>query len=189
MKSRRGLSPEAVRACARRGVAPTRYFLVVDIGRQTTSLFARPAFAATPHRRHEQVRVFRCSTSKLGIGENAGSYMTPRGLHRIAKKIGGGWPAGTAFTGRRATGFTWQGNPMARITTRIFWLEGLEPGLNQGGNVDSYARFIYIHGTGNELTLGTPDSHGCVQLAAADLVPLYDLLPEGTLVWIAEFAS
>jgi hypothetical protein len=189
MKSKSGLSPEAVRACARRGVAPTRYFLAVDISRQTASLFARPASAAAPDRRHKLVRAFRCSTSKFGIGETAHSNRTPRGLHRIAKKIGGGWPVGTAFTSRQVTGFTWRGKPMAPITTRIFWLEGLEPGLNRGGNVDSHARCIYIHGTGNEMTLGRPDSHGCVHLAAADLIPLYDLLPEGTLVWIAESIS
>jgi lipoprotein-anchoring transpeptidase ErfK/SrfK len=111
--------------------------------------------------------------------------MTPRGLHRIAKKIGGGWPVGTTFTGRKVTGFTWQGKPTATITTRILWLEGLEPGFNRGGNVDSHSRYIYIHGTGNETTLGRPDSHGCVHVAAADLIPLYDLIPEGTLVWIA----
>lgn len=179
---RRGLLQDALRACARCGVPPTRYLLVVDISRQTLSLFARPALAATP----ERVGAFRCSTSKFGVGETANSQMTTRGLHRIAKKIGGGWPAGTAFTGRRFAGFTWRGKPEARIATRILWLEGLEPGFNRGGNVDSFARYIYVHGTGNELTLGRPDSHGCIHLAAADLVPLYDLLPEGTLVWIAE---
>jgi hypothetical protein len=189
MTSKRGLFLEGIQACTRRGVPPTRYFLAVDISRQAISLFARPASTAAPDRRHKLVKTFRCSTSKFGIGEAANSNMTPRGLHRIAKKIGGGWPAGTIFTGRRVTGFTWRGKPMARITTRIFWLEGLEPGHNRGGNVDSYARFIYIHGTGNELTLGRPNSHGCVHLAAADLIPLYDLLPEGTLVWIAESAS
>ncbi len=47
-------------------------------------------------------------------------------------------------------------------------------------------RYIYIHGTGNETTLGRPDSHGCIHLASDDLLPLYDKVPEGTLVWIAE---
>jgi len=185
MKSNTTLPPQTVRACARHGVAPTRSFLVVDISRQTTSLFVRP-FPAAPDRRHQRVKTFCCSTSKFGIGETARSNMTPRGLHRIARKIGGGWPAGTAFTNRKVVGFTWQGKPMAPITTRIFWLEGLEPGFNRGGNVDSFARYIYIHGTGNETTLGRPDTHGCVHLAATDLIPLYDLLPEGTLVWITE---
>jgi hypothetical protein len=186
MKSKANLPPEAVRACARNGVVPTRYFLAVDIARQTTTLFAQPPLNAKASRRHKLVKHLRCSTSKHGIGEVANSKMTPRGLHRIAKKIGGGWPVGTAFKSREVVGFTWQGQPEAPITTRILWLEGLEPGLNRGGNVDSHARYIYIHGTGNETTLGRPDSAGCVHLAAQDLIPLYDLLPEGTLVWIAE---
>jgi hypothetical protein len=186
MKSKTNLPREAIRACSRRGVTPTRYFLAVDIARQTTSLFERPAATTGPSRRHELVKKLRCSTSRYGIGEVANSKKTPRGLHRIAKKIGGGWPAGASFSSRQVDGFTWAGKPMAPITTRILWLEGLEPGFNRGGEVDSHARYIYIHGTGNELMLGRPDSCGCVHLAAADLVPLYDLLPEGTLVWIAE---
>lgn len=131
-------------------------------------------------------KIFRCSTSKFGVGETAGSYRTPRGLHRVCGKIGGGWPVGTAFKSRRVIGFTWQGRPSASIVHRILWLEGLEAGLNRGDNVDSLRRYIYIHGTANEAALGRPASHGCIQLAADDLLPLHDQLPEGTLVWIAE---
>ena len=170
----------ALRACVRCGTGPTRYFLAVNIARQTTSLFQRQ------RRGYALRKIFRCSTSKYGVGEVAGSNMTPRGLHRVAKKIGGGWPIGTAFKGRQVVGFTWQGQPSAPIAHRILWLEGLEPGFNRGGQVDSFRRYIYIHGTGNETTLGRPDSHGCVHLSAADLLPLYDKLPEGTLVWIGK---
>jgi hypothetical protein len=170
----------ALRACARSGVVPARYFLSVNIARQSTLLFYRRDGFYFP------AGTFRCSTSKYGVGEVAGSNMTPRGLHRVAQKIGGGWPVGTVFKGRQVVGFTWQGHPMAAIAHRILWLEGLEPGFNRGGNVDSRARYIYIHGTGNEPALGRPDSHGCIHLSADDLLPLYDKLPEGTLVWIAE---
>jgi L,D-transpeptidase YbiS len=170
----------ALRARARCGVAPSRYFLAVNVARQQTALFFRRDGAYVP------VRSFRCSTSRYGIGEVAGSNMTPRGLHRIAQKIGGGWPVGAAFKSRQLVGFTWQGQTWAPIAHRILWLEGLEPGVNRGGSVDSHARYIYIHGTGNEATLGRPDSCGCIHLSAADLLPLYDKLPEGTLVWIAE---
>lgn len=83
-------------------------------------------------------------------------------------------------------GLTWLGNPEAPIAHRILWLEGLEPGMNQGGDVDTHARYIYIHGVGDESTLGRPASRGCLHLAAADLMPLYDRIPAGTLVWIAE---
>jgi L,D-transpeptidase YbiS len=175
----KGALAAALRARARCGVAPTRYLLVVHIPRQTMGLFQRQEGG------YALRKIFRCSTSKYGIGEMEGSNMTPRGLHRIAQKIGGGWPIGVAFKGRQVIGFTWQGQPLAPITHRILWLEGLEPGLNRGGDVDSFRRYIYIHGTGNETNLGRPDSHGCVHLSANDLLPLYDKLPEGTLVWLA----
>jgi lipoprotein-anchoring transpeptidase ErfK/SrfK len=76
--------------------------------------------------------------------------------------------------------------PEARIAHRILWLEGLEPGRNSGGDVDSFRRYIYIHGFGDELSLGRPTSRGCIHMAARDLIRLYDLVPEGTLVWIAQ---
>ena len=169
----------ALRVCSRCGVVPTRHILAVNIARQTTSLFQRQSGG------YALRKTFRCSTSNYGIGEVAGSNMTPRGLHHIAKKIGGGWPVVTVFKVRQVIGFTWQVLPFASITHRILWLEGLEAGFNRGGEVDSFLRYIYIHGTGNETTLGRPDSHGCIHLSANDLLPLYDKLPEGTLVWIA----
>jgi lipoprotein-anchoring transpeptidase ErfK/SrfK len=72
----------------------------------------------------------------------------------------------------------------AKITTRILWLEGLDPGHNQGGNVDSHQRYIYIHGTANQNAIGQPTSCGCIHLADAELIPLFDLIPAGALVWI-----
>ncbi len=108
------------------------------------------------------------------------------GLHRIAEKIGDGYPPGTVFEGRVPVGWTWQGKPDAAIANRILWLQGLEPGVNQGGGVDTHARYIYIHGVGDETTLGRPASRGCLHMAASDLIPLYDRIPSGTLVWIVE---
>ena len=48
------------------------------------------------------------------------------------------------------------------VTTRILWLRGLESGVNAGWDVDSHARYIYIHGTNHEERLGRPASSGCV---------------------------
>lgn len=174
--------------CHRVGVPPSKFAFVVNIARQTSFLFERRSGArAEPHFPDYAVfQKYSCSTSRFGIGEVSGSNMTPRGLHRIAEKHGGGWPAGAVFKERVFQGYTWDGLADAAITHRIMWLEGLEPGFNRGGNVDSYKRFIYIHGTGNEQTIGRPASHGCVHLAADDLIPLYDKLPVGTLVWISE---
>ena len=129
----------------------------------------------------------RCSTSRFGISQQEGSNGTPLGLHCIAEKIGAGELAGTVFKSRHVIGHTSQPEfADAKITTRILWLEGLEPGFNRGGSVDSHARYIYIHGTGDETTLGRPASCGCIHLAADDLIPLFDQLPSGTLVWISE---
>ena len=114
------------------------------------------------------------------------SQQTPLGLHRIAQKIGAGQPVGTVFRSRKGVGLTWQGKPDATIVHRILWLEGLEPQFNCDGNVDTFRRYIYIHGFGDETTLGRPKSHGCIHMAAEDLIPLFDRLPVGTLVWIGE---
>jgi hypothetical protein len=173
-------------ACKTQGVVPTPFVLIVSVANQTASLFEK-TFAPLRlplARQRSCVKIFSCSTSRFGISQVAGSNGTPLGLHRVVEKIGGGWPVGTVFKGRQPVGFTWQGMPDAKITTRILWLEGLEPGFNRGGNVDSHARYIYIHGTGDQTTIGKPTSCGCIHLADADLIPLFDRLPGGTLVWI-----
>jgi L,D-transpeptidase-like protein len=168
-------------ACKQRNVVPAHFALVVNIAGQTVPLFEQNKF----------VKKIPCSTSRFGIGQTEGSNRTPLGLHRIAEKIGAGEPAGTVFKSRQVIGHTSQPEfADAKITTRILWLEGLEPGLNKGFNggvnVDSHARYIYIHGTADQKSIGQPASHGCIHLADADLIPLFDLLPSGTLVWISE---
>jgi hypothetical protein len=129
-------------------------------------------------------KVFVISTSRFGVGQVANSMRTPLGLHRIAAKIGAGQPLGTVFEARHPVGCVWQGRPNAPIAHRILWLEGLEPGFNRGNDVDSYQRYIYIHGVGDETTLGRPASAGCIHMAAADLLPFFERVPIGTLVWI-----
>ncbi|MBS1147905.1 MAG: hypothetical protein H6R08_2081, partial [Proteobacteria bacterium] len=99
------------------------------------------------------IRQYPVSTAANGPGEQNGSYCTPRGRHRIAEKIGAGMPLCAAFKAREWTGEIWTPELDAEnpgrdwILTRILWLEGLEPGRNQGGTVDTHDRYIYIHGT------------------------------------------
>ena len=171
-------------ACKRATVPLSEFVLLTDITGQSMSLWR--STAASPARVHNcrPLTRFPCSTSRFGVGQSQGSNCTPLGLHRIVEKIGGGWPAGTVFKGRKPIGYTWKGMPDAKITTRIFWLEGLETGFNRGGTVDSHARYIYIHGTADQRSIGRPTTCGCIHLADADLTPLFDLLPQGTLVWI-----
>jgi hypothetical protein len=170
-----------IASCEKNDVAPTKFVLIVSIAGQTVSLFENSS---------ESWRLggkFPCSTSRFGVGQAEGSNCTPLGLHCIAEKIGAGERAGTVFKSRKVVGHTSQPEfADAKITTRILWLEGLEPGFNRGGNVDSHDRYIYIHGTADQAGIGKPATCGCVHLADADLTPLFDLLPVGTLVWISE---
>jgi L,D-transpeptidase YbiS len=136
------------------------------------------------------IRQYPVSCASNGVGEEDGSYCTPRGRHRIAEKVGAGAPLGTAFKSRQPTGEIWTpeldaGNPGRDwILSRILWLEGLEPGRNQGGTVDTHQRYIYIHGTHEEHKLGTPASHGCVRMKNEDVAELFDLVEVGTEVRI-----
>lgn len=180
-----GVPPDFWNRSRSLGLLPSRWLLSVNVGYQSASLFEQVSVPLCLCGQYQLVKRFRCSTSRFGIGQVEGSNCTPLGLHRVAEKIGNGWPAGTVFKARQPIGYTWKGMPDAKITTRIFWLEGLEPGFNRGGNVDSHARYIYIHGTGDQTTIGKPSSCGCIHLADDDLIPLFAKLPSGTLVWIA----
>lgn len=175
--------PRALVLTSRRlGVRLTPHLLLVWVGSQRAD-WLEQAWGSSGHT-YLLRRRYVISTSRFGIGSHVGSNCTPLGLHRVAQKVGGGWPVGTVFRGRRPVGLTWQGMPQAAIAHRILWLGGLEPGRNSGGEVDSFRRYIYMHGVGDELTLGRPASRGCVHLAASDVLPLYDRLPVGSLVWI-----
>ena len=132
--------------------------------------------------------VFDVSTASRGAGCRNGSGCTPTGLHRIRAKVGAGCVPGTVFVGRRATGEVL--TPALRerfpgrdwILTRILWLDGLEHGVNRGGDVDTLRRFVYIHGTADEGSIGRPASHGCVRMRNADIVQLFDAVRCGTRV-------
>ena len=177
MNSKNKIPEACLTTCWRLQVTPTKYLLTVNISKQTVSLFESGVF----------VKKYPCSTSRFGIGQIEGSNCTPLGLHCIAEKIGDGEPAGTIFKSREVVGNVSElGVAAGKITTRIMWLEGLEPGFNEGGNVDTHDRYIYIHGTGDQESIGRPASHGCIQFADVDLIALFDLLPSGTLVWIAK---
>jgi len=60
----------------------------------------------------------------------------------------------------------------------------MEPGRNQGGYVDTYQRYIYIHGTNDEDKIGTPASIGCIRMRNQDIVNLYRMVDIGSEVLI-----
>lgn len=137
------------------------------------------------------VREYWVSTARNGPGEIMNSECTPRGWHAIANKIGDGAPPGAVFVARQWTGEVWSPEfaatqPAGRdwILTRILWLTGLEPGHNAGGERDTHARYIYLHGTPDTVPLGVAGSRGCVRMRNADLITLFDQMAEGDRVFI-----
>lgn len=138
----------------------------------------------------ELVADYPVSTAKNGPGERKGSYCTPTGWHRIRAKIGAGLPINSVFKARRPTGEIYSSDLSRQypqrdwILSRILWLGGLEPGKNRYGEVDTTWRYIYIHGTPDELINGQPESHGCIRMANADVIALFDAVPVGCRVFI-----
>jgi L,D-transpeptidase catalytic domain len=138
----------------------------------------------------ELVRSYVISTSKRPPSNIKGSLGTPRGLHEIAERIGAEQPLGMVFRARVPTGQHFSEIPSENsenlITSRILWMRGLEPGVNRGGEVDTYDRYVYIHGTNREDLLGTPQSAGCVLMRNIEIVELYEQLRTGDLVMIVD---
>ena len=155
----------------------------ISISEQQLSLFSEEG---------ELLEQYPVSTSKYGTGNRNGSQQTPLGLHRIQNKLGGAMPVNEVYIGRLP-----HGNldeciergvelPDDVIMSRIMWLEGMEPGHNKGGYVDTHERYIYIHGTNHEELIGTPSSIGCIRMRNQDVVNLFRLVEIGSEVLIEE---
>ncbi len=138
------------------------------------------------------------STAKRGVGEIENSYQTPRGHHKICERIGDNLPARTIFSRRQATEWRYSKELHEQypkkdwILTRILWLCGQEEGKNKGYNtqgqvVDSYKRYIYIHGSGDHAPFGvSPSSLGCVRMISEDVIDVFNQTQLGTDVVIEE---
>lgn len=169
------------KTCAGLGIKPGERLLAVRISTATLQFF----------RRAELVKSYVVSTSLRPPSNIKGSLGTPRGLHEIAERIGAGQPPGMVFRSRIPTGRHFRELPEMEaakqlITSRILWLRGLEPGINRGGEVDTYDRYVYIHGTNHEDRLGQPMSAGCIEMANLDIIELYEEVRSGDLVWIED---
>ena len=158
---------------------------IVKVSEQTLYLFEKNKYIAT----------YPVSTSRYGVGQEQDSNKTPLGIHCIQEKIGAEAQRDEIFLSRKPT------NDIAiiehdaictekeYITSRILWLSGLEQGHNKSQNpmgvcVDSYDRYIYIHGTHEEGLIGKQASIGCVRMKNADVIDLFDRLMVSSLVII-----
>jgi hypothetical protein len=172
---------QVMQTCRSLGIKPTERLLFVRISTQTLQFF----------RGEELVQSYIISTSKRPPSNVKGSLGTPRGLHEIAERIGAGQPAGMVFKSRVCTGQHYSEVPESAdtgnlITSRILWLRGLEEGVNRTGDVDTYNRYVYIHGTNREAQLGAPQSAGCVLMRNLEIIDLYEQVRAGDHVMIVD---
>ena len=143
-------------------------------------------------RHGHMVTSYPISTSKYGVGNLIHSKKTPTGLHIIEHKIGKGVPSQGIIKGGVYTGeqIDLEHYPVTKkgdfVTSRLLWLKGLELGKNLGGNVDSYERRIYIHGTPEEGLIGKPSSHGCIRMTNHQVIELFNLAEKGLNVLILD---
>ena len=152
----------------------------ISISKQTLTLFDEDI----------QLKQYSISTAKNGTGELMDSECTPCGAHIISEKIGDGAAVNSVFVGRIATGEIYQ--PELRelhpqrdwILTRILWLSGTEEGKNKGNNVDSHERYIYIHGSPDDVAMGQPGSRGCIRMRNSEIIELFEMIKVGTKVVI-----
>ncbi len=137
----------------------------------------------------KSVKKYSISSSKQPPSCIENSLGTPWGLHNVCEKIGKGEKSGMVFEGRRSIGLTANECNVDKqsrnlITSRILRLDGLEEGVNRGGEVDTFSRFVYIHGTNHEGNLGSPASSGCLQLSNLDVMELFEEISVGTHLYI-----
>lgn len=155
------------------------YTLEIDISNQSMKVLDAAG---------SEISTYAVSTASNGPGQIMDSGCTPLGKHVVRAKIGEGQPVNSVFRGRRPSGEIYQQGMRDQypgrdwILTRILWLSGVEPGFNRLGNVDTMRRYIYIHGTPDEIELGRPGSHGCVRMRNRDLLELFEMIPVGTPV-------
>ena len=141
----------------------TRHHVVISVPQQRMAVLDNGTLMTT----------YPISTSKFAIGDVPGSNGTPLGELEVAKKIGGSAPSGMVFKDRRPTGEILAPDAPGRdpIVTRILWLRGRE-----AQNANAYPRYIYIHGTPEERTIGTRASYGCIRMRSRDVIQLYDIV-------------
>ncbi len=167
-------------ALAQQKIEPTDDVLLVSIGEKKLLHFHQDKLYQS----------YTCASSLRPPSCVEDSLGTPLGLHRIHCKIGDGAAPGMVFIGRESTGQCyWEredAGPDQKmyVTTRILWLEGLEPGRNAGPGVDTRNRYIYIHGTCHPEHFPENLSAGCITLLDDDLIALFATVPQGSLVWI-----
>jgi hypothetical protein len=107
---------------------------------------------------------------RYGVAVGAPGYTTPAGLFAIqSKQVNPAWTApNSPWAGELAGTTTAGGSPSNPLKAR--WM-----GVNGA---------VGIHGTGQEGSIGTRASHGCIRMRVAEVIDLFDRVRIGTPVKI-----
>lgn len=129
--------------------------------------------------------VYLISSAANGVGEIQGSFCTPLGKFKISEKIGDDLELGSVLVGRVPTGEVYSKKLFDEqpgrdwILSRILWLDGVE-----SHNKNTKQRYIYIHGSADEYSMGKPGSKGCIRMKNNDIIQLFNQVKVGEEVVI-----
>ncbi len=126
----------------------------------------------TVDRAHFKLRLYKGLKFKKSYGVAVGqpAYPTPTGLFRIAnKQVDPVWSVPNSPWAGELQGTTVDGGSAAN-PLKARWM-----GIING---------VGIHGTGEEYSIGSAASHGCIRMRVADVKDLFPRVPVGTSVLI-----
>lgn len=126
-------------------------------------------------------------------------YLTQPDREALRWTVGIGKPGlyepGTYYVGRKARWPSWKPTP-AMIKRNPAAYEKYSDGMPGGVNNPLGARALYlyteargdtmlrIHGTNKPNTLGKAVSNGCARMINQQIIPFYDMIPNGTVVYL-----
>jgi hypothetical protein len=135
-------------------------------------LASRYPAIVTIDRAHFKLRLFRRLrfSKSYGVAVGQPAYPTPTGLFSISnKQVNPAWTApNSPWAGELAGSTTPGGSASNPLKAR--WM-----GITDG---------VGIHGTGEDWSIGSRASHGCIRMHVSDVVDLYPRVPVGSPVLI-----
>jgi lipoprotein-anchoring transpeptidase ErfK/SrfK len=169
-KLRRTLEATLADPAAPRRLTPGRRVIEPKVAEK--DLTRRYRTIITIDKSNFRLRLFKRLKLKKSYGIAVGlpAYPTPSGLFSINDKaVNPTWTAPNSpwageLAGQQVSGGAWN-NPL-----KARWM-GIVSGVG-------------IHGTGQEWSIGTRASHGCIRMRVADVIDLYPRVPVGTPVLI-----
>lgn len=136
------------------------------------TLRKRHSTVLTVSKREFKIRLFKNFkvVKSYGVAIGQPAYPTPSGRYRIQnKQVNPVWSVPNSPWAGELAGTTVQGGT-AQNPLKARWM-----GIVNG---------VGIHGTGQEWSIGTRASHGCIRMRVADVIALYKRVPVGTTIVI-----